>query len=114
MTLQSVINRTLSERQQLLKQAVGDLPPGGLCLGSSCVAARVAALLPDAPLFGGQVCSRVGRTQDDIQEAFDEAIRLQGRGGGGGLVCGVCPQEKPGFCVLPEEKFYGLGTPPVM
>lgn len=74
--LQSVINRPLSERQVLLKNAVRPCPEEGSPIGSGCVRGRLMLLLPNAPLAGGVPCSRVCQTVDQIQAMLDEAIRL--------------------------------------
>lgn len=80
--LQSVIDRPLLERLDLLKAAIAPPPPEGIFVGKGTVKGSLAKLIPGEVLLDHTVCSKICHSVEDIQAAFDEAIRVQ--------VCMLC------------------------
>ena len=76
-TLQSVINRPLLERLDLLKAAIGPPPPEGILVGKGTVKGSLAKLIPNEVVLDHTVCSNICHSMEHIQAAFDEAIRVQ-------------------------------------
>lgn len=76
--MQSVINRTLLERHDLLKEAVIPAPPEGHPV-SSAMTGRMVCLLPGVPLMTGVPGSKLSCSLEDIQEKFEESIRVNVR-----------------------------------
>lgn len=81
--MQSVINRTLLERHDLLKEIVIPAPPEGHPV-SSAMTGRMVCLLPGVPLMSGVPGSKFSCSLEDIQEKFEESIRVNV---GGHLLC---------------------------
>ena len=77
MQLQSVINRPLLERLDLLKAAIAAPPAEGILLGKGTVKGSLAKLIPNEIVLDHTVCSKICHSMEDIQAAFDEAIRVQ-------------------------------------
>lgn len=75
--VQSVINRPLLERLDLLKAAIAPPPPGGILVGKGTVKGSLAKLIPSEIVLEHTVCSKICHSMEDIQAAFDEAIRVQ-------------------------------------
>ena len=73
--LQSVIKRSLKERQQILKEAIKPAPPEGHRLNNLW-----AALVVQAPgmkiLNHDESSCRIGRTVEDIQIGYEHALSL--------------------------------------
>ena len=76
--MQSVINRTLLERHDLLKEIVIPAPPEGHPV-SSAMTGRMVCLLPGMPLMTGVPGSKLSCSLEDIQEKFEESIRVNVR-----------------------------------
>ena len=74
---QSVINRPLLERLDLLKAAIGPVPDEGIPVGKGTVKGRLAKLVPNEFVLDHTTCSKISHTMEDIQAAFDESIRVQ-------------------------------------
>ena len=77
--LQSVINRPLLERLDLLKAAIAPPPPEGILVGKGTVKGSLAKLIPSGIVLEHTVCSKICHSMEDIQAAFDEAVRVQVR-----------------------------------
>ena len=75
--LQSVIDRPLLERLDLLKAAIAPPPPEGIFVGKGTVKGSLAKLIPGEVMLDHTVCSKICHSVEDIQAAFDEAIRVQ-------------------------------------
>ena len=75
--MQSVINRSLLERQELLKAAVAPPPEEGCLVGRGTMFGRMVKLVPSQPLLDHTVCSKICHNMEDIQNALDEATRVQ-------------------------------------
>lgn len=75
--LQSVINRPLLERLDLLKATIAAPPAEGILIGKGTVRASLAKLIPNEVVLDHTVCSKICHSMEDIQAAFDEAIRVQ-------------------------------------
>ena len=73
--LQSVIKRSLKERQQILKEAIKPAPPEGHPLNNLW-----AALVVQAPgmmvLNHNEPSCRIGHTVEDIQSGYEHALSL--------------------------------------
>lgn len=91
---QSVINRALEERIELLKSVIGPYPEEGIYVGKAKMKARVVAGVPGTSFYGLTVASR-GRTEADIQSFFDNAVRQ-------GVLSRPCPPllllQTPSVC----------------
>ena len=72
---QSVINRELTERQSLLKEALIPAPPEGIPV-SGAMTGRMVALLPGENMMSGVPGSKLTDKLEDIQEKFEESIRV--------------------------------------
>jgi hypothetical protein len=70
-----VINRTLLERHGLLKEVVIPAPPEGHPV-SAAMTGRMVALLPGVPLLSGVPGSKLSQSLEDIQEKFEESLRI--------------------------------------
>ncbi|DBA86388.1 TPA: hypothetical protein ACH3X2_005613 [Trebouxia sp. C0005] len=77
---ESVINRPLLERLDLLKAAIQPPPEEGIPVGRGTVQGRLAKLVPNEFVLDHTTCSKICHTMEDIQAAFDEAIRVQEEG----------------------------------
>ncbi|KAK9834174.1 hypothetical protein WJX81_005346 [Elliptochloris bilobata] len=78
---QSVINRPLVERHQLLNRLVSAAPAEGYPLGpATVVTGRVIKLLPGQPLPAGMPGSRHATDLEDIQDMFEEVLRVKEEG----------------------------------
>ena len=75
--MQSVIDRPLLERLDLLKAAIQPPPEEGIPVGRGTVQGRLAKLVPNEFVLDHTTCSKICHTMEDIQAAFDEAIRVQ-------------------------------------
>ena len=75
--LQSVINRPLLERLDLLKAAIVTPPAEGILVGKGTVKGSLAKLVPNEVVLDHTICSKICHSMEDIQAAFDEAIRVQ-------------------------------------
>ena len=75
--MQSVIDRPLLERLDLLKAAIQPPPGEGIPVGRGTVQGRLAKLVPNEFVLDHTTCSKICHTMEDIQAAFDEAIRVQ-------------------------------------
>ena len=75
--MQSVIDRPLLERLDLLKAAIQPPPAEGIPVGRGTVKGRLTKLVPNECLLDHTTCSKICHTMEDIQTAFDEAIRVQ-------------------------------------
>lgn len=75
--LQSVINRPLLERLDLLKAAIAAAPAEGILIGKGTMKGSLAKLIPNEIVLDHTVCSKICHSMEDIQAAFDEAIRVQ-------------------------------------
>ena len=75
--MQSVIDRPLLERLDLLKAAIHPPPAEGIPVGRGTVQGRLAKLVPNEFVLDHTTCSKICHTMEDIQAAFDEAIRVQ-------------------------------------
>ncbi len=75
--MQSVIDRPLLERLDLLKAAIQPPPEEGIPVGRGTVQGRLAKLFPNEFVLDHTTCSKICHTMEDIQAAFDEAIRVQ-------------------------------------
>ncbi len=85
--MQSVINRTLLERHELLKELVIPAPAEGHPV-SCAMTGRMVCLLPGAPLITGVPGSKLSYVLDDIQEKFEESIRVN-------VIFSHSPQQHP-------------------
>ncbi len=65
------------DRHAILSEMVSDTPEAGVQLGSSPVIGRVFALVPYRRFLNAMPVSKVSRNEEDIQEAFDSALRGQ-------------------------------------
>ena len=72
-----MINRPLLERLDLLKAAIAPPPPEGILVGKGTVKGSLAKLIPNEVMLDHTVCSKICHSMEDIQAAFDEAIRVQ-------------------------------------
>ena len=77
--MQSVINRPLLERLDLLKAAIKTPPAEGIPVGKGTVKGSLAKLVPNEVVLDHTICSKICHSMEDIQSAFDEAIRVQVR-----------------------------------
>lgn len=84
--LQSVINRPLLERQELLKSAIAAPAEEGCLVGRGTMHGRMVKLIPNEPLLDQTICSQICHNMEDIQTALDEATRVQV----GLLSCTLC------------------------
>lgn len=75
--LQSVIHKPLVERHKILSAMVGDAPEAGIQLGESPMVGRVFPLVPYRRFLNGMSVSKVSRSEEDIQDAFESALRGQ-------------------------------------
>jgi len=75
--MQSVIDRPLLERLDLLKAAIQPPPEEGIPVGRGTVKGRLTKLVPNEFVLDHTMCSKICHTMEDIQAAFDEAIRVQ-------------------------------------
>lgn len=73
--MQSVINRTLLERHALLKELVIPAPAEGHPV-SCAMSGRMVCLLPGVPLMFGVPGSKLSHNLEDIQEKFEESVRV--------------------------------------
>ena len=83
--VQSVINRPLLERQELLKAAIAPAAVEGCLVGRGTMHGRMVKLIPNEPLMDQTICSQICHNMEDIQTALDEATRVQV-----GLLHAVC------------------------
>lgn len=75
---QSVIDLPLLERHKLLDRLVAAAPAEGYALGpSTVIKGRVLKLLPGQPLPEGMPGSRHSAELKDIQEVFEEVLRVK-------------------------------------
>ena len=65
------------DRHAILSDMISDAPEAGVQLGSSPVRGRVFALVPYRRFLNAMPVSKVSRNEEDIQEAFDTALRGQ-------------------------------------
>lgn len=72
---QSVINRELHERQKLLTEVLLPAPKAGIPV-SGAMTGRMVALLPGVKLMSGVPGSKLSNRLEDIQEKFEESIRV--------------------------------------
>ena len=72
---QSVINRELTERQNLLKDALIPAPSEGIPV-SGAMTGRMVPLLPGLNMMSGVPGSKLSDKLEDIQEKFEESIRV--------------------------------------
>ncbi|DBA75732.1 TPA: hypothetical protein ACH3X1_010149 [Trebouxia sp. C0004] len=77
---ESVIDRPLLERLDLLKAAIQPPPEEGIPVGRGTVKGRLTKLVPNEFVLDHTTCSKICHTMEDIQAAFDEAIRVQEEG----------------------------------
>ena len=77
LALQSVIHKSLVDRHAILSDMISDAPEAGVQLGSSPVKGRVFALVPYRTFLNAMPVSKVSRNEEDIQEAFDTALKGQ-------------------------------------
>lgn len=75
--LQSVIHLSLLERHKILSNMLADPPAEGVQLGRSSVFGRAFALVPYRQFLNGMPVSKVSQSEEDIQEAFDSAVKGQ-------------------------------------
>ena len=75
--VQSVIIRPLRERLELLKAAIVLPPAEGILVGKGTVKGSLAKLVPNEVVLNHTICSKICHSMEDIQAAFDEAIRVQ-------------------------------------
>lgn len=73
--LQSVINQELRDRQKLLQEILIPASEAGIPV-SSAMTGRVVALLPGVPLMNGVPGSKLSTRLEDIQEKFEESVRV--------------------------------------
>ena len=95
--MQSVINQELRDRQKLLQEILIPAPEAGIPV-SGAMTGRVVALLPGVPLMNGVPGSKLSTRLEDIQEKFEESVRI------GVRLCSPL-QSKTGFSlcyVLPN------------
>ena len=75
---QSVIDLPLLERHKLLDRLVAAAPAEGYALGpNTVIKGRVLKLLPGQPLPEGMPGSRHSAELKDIQEVFEEVLRVK-------------------------------------
>ena len=75
LSAQSVINQELRDRQKLLQEIITPAPEAGIPV-SSVMTGRVVALLPGVPLMNGVPGSKLSSRLEDIQEKFEESVRV--------------------------------------
>ena len=73
--MQSVINQELRDRQKLLQEILIPAPEAGIPV-SCAMTGRVVALLPGVPLMNGVPGSKLSTRLEDIQEKFEESVRV--------------------------------------
>ena len=75
--LQSIIHKTLLERHRILSDMIGDAPESGIKMAGSSVVGRVFPLVPYRRFLNGMAVSKVSRSEEDIQDAFESALKGQ-------------------------------------
>lgn len=75
--MQSVIHKSLVERHRILSEMINDPPEGGVQLGESSSVGRIFPLVPYRRFLNGMTVSKVSRSEEDIQEAFENALKGQ-------------------------------------
>ncbi|KAK9803302.1 hypothetical protein WJX72_010348 [[Myrmecia] bisecta] len=78
---QSVINRTLLERRDILKSILRAAPSEGIPCGKGTVRGRMVPLLSGHKLLGSEnIGCKTCHTLEDIQAMFDQSVALQEEG----------------------------------
>lgn len=75
--MQSVIHRSLIDRHKILSEMMADPTEAGVRLGKGSVVGRLFPLVPYRRFLNGMPVSKVSSSEEDIQEAFDLALKGQ-------------------------------------